>query len=95
MQSGRESPPGCGDILGFPFALGSDSTLAIGGWCAKRDRRSDGGRFPDALLWLARSDGRWRDLPERFGAYQTFRVSVMIKPYLRSMFDYLLAVHLL
>jgi len=27
--------------------------------------------FVDALLWLARSDSRWRDLPEKFGPYQT------------------------
>ena len=34
--------------------------------------RSDGRRFFDAILWLARSGGRWRDLPEdRFGPYQT------------------------
>jgi transposase len=25
--------------------------------------------FLDALLWMARSGGRWRDLPERLGAY--------------------------
>lgn len=37
----------------------------------KRGPRSDGRRFLDALLWLARSGGRWRDLPDRFGPYQT------------------------
>ena len=37
----------------------------------KRGPRSDGRRFFDALLWIARSGGRWRDLPERFGPYQT------------------------
>jgi transposase len=25
------------------------------------------------LLWVARSGGRWRDLPERFGPYQTVK----------------------
>ena len=25
----------------------------------------------NALLWVARSGARWRDLPERFGPYQT------------------------
>ena len=27
----------------------------------------------DALLWMARSGGRWRDLPERLGDYQTVK----------------------
>ena len=43
-----------------------------GGGKGKRGPRSDGRRFFDAILWLARSGGRWRDLPEdRFGPYQT------------------------
>lgn len=43
-----------------------------GGRKGRRGPRSDGRRFLDALLWLARSGGRWRDLPEdRFGPYQT------------------------
>ena len=42
------------------------------GWAQGQARsRSDGRRFLDALLWLARSGGRWRDLPARFGPYQT------------------------
>jgi len=27
----------------------------------------------DAILWMARSGARWRDLPERFGCYQTVK----------------------
>ncbi len=43
-----------------------------GGRKGKRGPRSDGRRFLDAVLWLARSGARWRDLPEdRFGPYQT------------------------
>ena len=42
-----------------------------GGLKGKRGPRSNGRRFLDALLWMARSGGRWRDLPERFGPYQT------------------------
>ncbi|AWM27019.1 transposase [Sinorhizobium fredii] len=42
-----------------------------GGRKGKRGPRSDGRRFFDALLWMARSGARWRDLPERFGPYQT------------------------
>jgi transposase len=45
-----------------------------GGRKGKRGPRSDGRRFFDALLWMARSGGRWRDLPEeRFGPYQTVK----------------------
>lgn len=42
-----------------------------GGRKGKRGPRSDGRRFIDALLWIGRSGGRWRDLPEKFGPYQT------------------------
>jgi transposase len=42
-----------------------------GGRKGKRGPRSNGRRFIDALLWVARSGARWRDLPERFGPYQT------------------------
>jgi Transposase and inactivated derivatives len=42
-----------------------------GGQKGKRGPRSNGRRFFDAILWLARSGARWRDLPERFGPYQT------------------------
>ena len=42
-----------------------------GGRKGRRGPRSDARRFFDAILWLARSGGRWRDLPERFGPYQT------------------------
>ncbi len=42
-----------------------------GGRKGKRGPRSDGRRFFDAILWVARSGARWRDLPEKFGPYQT------------------------
>ena len=45
-----------------------------GGMKGKRGPRSDARRFFDAVLWLARSGARWRDLPEdRFGPYQTVK----------------------
>ncbi len=45
-----------------------------GGRQGKRGPRRDGRRFFDAVLWLARSGARWRDLPEdRFGPYQTVK----------------------
>lgn len=44
-----------------------------GGRKGKRGPRSDGRRFIDALLWVGRSGGRWRDLPEKFGAHQTVK----------------------
>lgn len=44
-----------------------------GGRKGRRGPRSDGRRFFDALIWVGRSGGRWRDLPERFGPYQTVK----------------------
>lgn len=44
-----------------------------GGRKGKRGPRSDGRRFFDVVLWMARSGARWRDLPERFGPYQTVK----------------------
>lgn len=44
-----------------------------GGRKGKRGPRSNNRCFLNALLWIARSGGRWRDLPERFGKYQTVK----------------------
>ena len=44
--------------------------LIPGGRKGKRGPRSDNRGFIDALLWMARSGARWRDLPERFGDYR-------------------------
>lgn len=44
-----------------------------GGRKGRRGPRSNNRRFVDALLWMARSGARWRDLPERFGPYQTVK----------------------
>jgi transposase len=44
-----------------------------GGRKGKRGPRSNNRGFLNALLWIARSGGRWRDLPERFGKYQTVK----------------------
>lgn len=44
-----------------------------GGTKGKRGPRTNNRLFLDALLWMARSGGRWRDLPERFGTYQSVK----------------------
>lgn len=44
-----------------------------GGRAGRRGPRSDNRRFVEALIWMARSGGRWRDLPERYGNYQTVK----------------------
>jgi transposase len=44
-----------------------------GGTKGKRGPRTDNRKFLNALLWMARSGGRWRDLPERFGDYQSVK----------------------
>ena len=44
-----------------------------GGTKGKRGPRTDNRRFLNALLWMARSGGRWRDLPERLGDYRSVK----------------------
>ena len=48
-------------------------TLVPGGTKGKRDPRTDNRKFLNALLWMARSGGRWRDLPERLGDYHAVK----------------------
>lgn len=47
--------------------------LVPGGTKGKRGPRTDNRRFLDALLWMARSGGRWKDLPERLGDDRTVK----------------------
>src|SRR6185437_960377 len=47
--------------------------LMPGGCKGKRGPRTNNRLFVDALLWMARSGGRWRDLPARFGDYQVVK----------------------
>jgi transposase len=47
--------------------------LMPGGCKGKRGPRTNNRLFMDALLWMARSGARWRDLPERFGDYRTVK----------------------
>ena len=44
-----------------------------GGRKGRRGPRSNGRRFVNALIWMARSGGRWRDLPPCFGPFQTVK----------------------
>jgi len=45
--------------------------FVLGGRKGKRGPRSDNRRFVNALIWMARSGARWRDLPERYGNFET------------------------
>ena len=45
-----------------------------GGRKGKRRPRSDGRKFINALLWLARSGARWRDIQSAYGQYQTIKM---------------------
>ncbi len=47
--------------------------LVPGGRKGQRGPRCDNRRFVDALLWMARSGARWRDLPERYGDHQAVK----------------------
>jgi transposase len=44
-----------------------------GGRKGRRGPRTNNRRFVEALIWMTRSGGRWRDLPERYGDYQTVK----------------------
>ena len=44
-----------------------------GGMEGKRGPRTNNRLFMDAVLWMARSGARWRDLPARFGDYRTVK----------------------
>jgi transposase len=44
-----------------------------GGTKGKRGPRTNNRLFLDALLWMARSGGRWRDLPAGLGNYATVK----------------------
>jgi len=44
-----------------------------GGTKGKRGPRANNRLFLDALLWMARSGARWRDLPERFGDHRSVK----------------------
>jgi transposase len=44
-----------------------------GGRKGKRGPRTDNRRFLNALLWMARSGARWRDLPQQLGDYETVK----------------------
>ncbi|CAH1663987.1 transposase [Hyphomicrobiales bacterium] len=39
----------------------------------RRGPRSNNRRFVEALIFMARSGGRWRDLPESYGDHQTVK----------------------
>ncbi len=47
--------------------------LVPGGRAGQRGPRCNNRLFVDALLWMARSGTRWRDLPERYGDHQAVK----------------------
>lgn len=54
--------------------MGAAFAIDAGGGCkGKRGPRTTNRLFMDALLWMARSGARWRDLPERFGDCRTVK----------------------
>jgi transposase len=44
-----------------------------GGRKGKRGPRTNNRRFLNALLWMARSGSRWRDLPRQLGKHETVK----------------------
>ena len=56
--------------------------LIRGGRRGRRGPRSNNRTFINAVIWMARSGARWRDLPERFG-----KVSTIVSRYDRRVED--------
>jgi transposase len=51
--------------------MGADRGLSAGpGGSCRRDRAKDNRLFVEAVLYRYRAGIRWRDLPERFGAWK-------------------------
>jgi len=44
------------------------------GSTGQRGRNANNRLFINALIWLARSGARWRDLPQRYGSYAAIKV---------------------
>ncbi len=44
-----------------------------GGFKGKRELRTDNRRFLNALLWIVRYGGRWRDLPRQMGKHEAVK----------------------
>ena len=62
------------DSMRFGTINGSGSKEFVpGGTKGKRGPRANNRRFLNALLWMARSGGRWRDLPERSASYEAVK----------------------
>ena len=53
--------------------MGAAEGFRAGGRKGKRGPRTDNRRFLNALLWMARSGARWRDLPQELGDYGTVK----------------------
>jgi len=47
--------------------------LIPGGAKGKRGPRANNRLFVEAIVWMARSGARWRDLPERFGKHDSVK----------------------
>ena len=47
--------------------------LMPGGTKGRRGPRTDNRLFVEALLFMARFGGRWRDLPEEYGHYRSVK----------------------
>ena len=64
--------------------MGTSKGAGSGGRKGKRGPRTDNRRFLNALLWMARSGGRWRDLPARLGDCHTVKRAMGV---LEAMFE--------
>ena len=52
-------------------AITDEQWALIKGLLPTRGRRAENRRFVDAVLWMAKTGAPWRDLPERFGPWNS------------------------
>src|SRR6516162_7177686 len=60
-----------GPVMLHRHAITDEQWALIKGLLPIRGRRAENRLFVDAVLWMAKTGAPWRDLPERFGSWNS------------------------